>query len=435
MSGADSLVTQLGTALNGATQKAALDGIAIKAASDAATLEKQALSNDAQSMIQLTNLEVGAIHQNFSTLNTIHQAERQQLAAEHQMISQEIRLSGVTKSRKLDYTKNMAANIGRASPELQAKYLEAASKGDKDAMQAAYQDASDVLQAGALLGLTPQDKKSWTDNYATINRVAESKKAGKPDSEILMDFKNPLLTSRFMSSNPQLYSGSAAVYNPDSISAMQNLIGGVVSHTTNGAKGKPLTPQEAAQVNTGVLGAIEKEAANPFNSRNKVIRMDAASLLAAAQTSPDSLVAKSPVTQFLVNRYKENPKAVITLDDYRDYIIHSTMASGNVTSFNKQAVTDVIRHMNALYSDVVNRSGVRVYGADYNIVPKSISLYGVKPGISGRFEKPVRLSVDNPDALSRVFKNASGMFSIELDELGDLSKTPINNLLYEEGDK
>jgi hypothetical protein len=111
------------------------------------------------------------------------------------------------------------------------------------------------------------------------------------------------------------------------------------------------------------------------------------------------------------------------------------MASGNVTSFNKQAVTDVIRHMNALYSDVVNRSGVRVYGADYNIVPKSISLYGVKPGISGRFEKPVRLSVDNPDALSRVFKNASGMFSIELDELGDLSKTPINNLLYEEGDK
>jgi phage terminase small subunit len=436
MSGADSLVTQLGTALNGATQKAALDKIAVEANIAGTKLQAQALSNDAQSITQLSNMESNAIQHNFSTLNTIYQVQRQQLAAEFSMMSQGIREAGSTKYKEAEYIKNIGATIGKVSPELQAQYFEAAQSKNKEAMQAIQDETDTLLQAGALLGLTPQNKAEWAANSTIIKRIADGKKAGKKDSEIIMELNNPMFTSRFMTNNPQLYSGSAAIYNPDSVSAMQNLIGSFVAHTTNGGKGKPLAPQEVAQVNTEVLKTLEKEAANPFSSRNKVIRMDVASLIAAAQTSPDSPFAKSPVTQFLLNRYKENPKAVITLEDYKAYLINSSQLGAFGTRFNQQAFNDVIRHINTMYADVVNRSGVRVYGADYNIVPEVASLYAINPGVTGMFNKAVRLPVTSPDALSRILKNASGLFSANVDERHEATDTPIQNLFYtEEGDK
>jgi predicted ATPase with chaperone activity len=89
-----------------------------------------------------------------------------------------------------------------------------------------------------------------------------------------------------------------------------------------------------------------------------------------------------------------------------------------------------------MYADVVNRSGVRVYGADYNIVPEVASLYAINPGVTGMFNKAVRLPVTSPDALSRILKNASGLFSANVDERHEATDTPIQNLFYtEEGDK
>jgi hypothetical protein len=435
MSGADSLVTQLGTALNGATQKAALDSIAAKSASDAAILEKQALSNDAQSMVQLSNLQTAAIQHNLLSNNTTYQLLRQELTTKHQNDMQLLYRTGAAKSKEDGIVKTTGSLLGHVSTELQRRYIDAYTAKDAAAMQAAQSDADNLIRAGAILGVTPQNKKEWEANFATTNRIASEFKAGKPDSEVMMELKNPLLTSRFMENNQHLYSGSAAIYNPESISAMQGLIGSFIAHTTNGGKGKPLAPQEVAQVNTEVLKTLEKEAANPFSSRNKVIRMDAASLIAAAQTSPDSPFARSQVTQFLLNRYKENPKAVITLNDYKDYIISQSKLGGFGTiTPDKQAITEVLRHINALYADTVNRSGVRVYGADYNIVPKVISLYVTTPGVSGVFSKPTRVAINNPDALSRAFKNASGWADNYLG--GHFSNTPIQNLFYtEEGDK
>jgi hypothetical protein len=436
MSGADSLVTQLGTALNGATQKAALDGIAIKAASDAATLEKQSLSNDAQSMVQLSNMEMNAINHNFIASNTVYQAQLKKLAVDHQAIVQEINASGMLKNKEATYVKNIGATMRAVDTPLAEKYFKAVQDKDTAGIDAAVAEFDSLIQAGAVLGITPQNKTEWNNNLPTIKSIAESKKAGKPDSEILMERKNPMLTSRFMASNQQLYSGSAAVYNPDSVSAMQGLVGSFIAGTTNGGKGKPLTPQEVSQVNTNVLKTIEKESANPFRAGNKVIRMDATALIAAAQTHPNDPLAKSPVTQFLLNRYKENPKAVITLEDYKAYIINNAQLGFLGARFDPQAFTDVIRHMNAMYADVVNRSGVRVYGADYNIVPKVISLYATKPGVTGMFEDATRIPVTNPDALSRVLKNASGLFSANVDERHEATDTPIQNLFYtEEGAK
>jgi hypothetical protein len=342
--------------------------------------------------------------------------------------------TGAAKSKEDGMVKTTGSILGRVSTELQRRYIEAATAKDPAAMQAVQGEADNLIKAGAVLGVTPQNTKEWAANFATTNRIAGEFKAGKPASEVMMELKNPLLTSRFMENNQHLYSGSAAVYNPESISAMQGLIGGFIAHTANGAKGKPLAPQESAQVNTSVLETIKKEAANPFRAGNKVIRMDAAALIAAAQTHPNEPFAKSPVTQFLLNRYKENPKKVITLEDYRDYILNNNMIGGLNSRRSQQDIIDVIRHMNAMYADVVNRSGVRVYGADYNIVPKEITLYAVQPGITGLVKDATRIPITNPDALSRAFKNMAGFLKGNIYE--NLSNTPVENLfMTEEGAK
>lgn len=435
MSSADSLVTQLGTALNGATQKAALENVAIKAASDAASLQAQALSNDAQSMLKLANMEMSEVQHNFNTLNTVYQAQRQQLSAEFQLMGQSIREAGSTKAKGTDYVKSIGATMGLIDTGLQKQFLEAAQAKDDAGMQAAQAEADALMQAGALLGLTPQNKSEWAGNSAVIKRIAEGKKANKADSEVIMELNNPLFTSRFMASNPQLASGASAVYNPASISAIENLIGGFARLTHNGAAKKPLTPQEVSQVNANTLEAIAKEAANPFRAGNKVIRMDAAALIAVTQTNPDNALSKSPVTQFLLNRYKENPKAVISLEDYKSYVINNAQLGAFGTRFNQQAFTEVIRHMNTLYSDVVSRSGVRVYGADYKLVPKEIHLFAQQTGALAPFKDATRIPITNPDALSRAFKNVSGVLSPNVDELSQATSTPIQNLFMEEGAK
>lgn len=421
MAQSDTLVSQLGTSLNAATMKAALDDQAIKASTESAKLENLATTADSQSLLQMSNMQVGIINNDFNTVKTVAEMELKELTARNQALRQELTVATKGTSTAKAKISAVGSYLNKIDPELGLQYRVAAEAQDTAKQDAIIASANKYGEAAALLG-TSVNSPDYKLVHKTVKDVAGMLEAGASHTEALGALKNPLFVASFMQSQEgmALRSGQSAVYSPASIAGVNEVVGALAAGTVNGGKGKPLTPEEKLKVRDGFLGLATKEAHNPFSAKNKMIRMDVATMLGVVQAAPDSQFAKSPVTQFLLNRYKENPKAVITLDDYKGYLVHNSMTGYMGNLYNSAYYADVIKHMNTMYSTAVNKSGIRVYGAGTGEVPEVLNMY---------IDNKTTIPVTSPDALAQVLRNRTGFWSPRVDIADQSPKQPLTDLL------
>jgi hypothetical protein len=431
MQSSDSLITQLGTALNATTTKAALDAQAASASTESAKLANLAASNDSQSMLQLATLSLNQVNHNFSTVKTITDANSSVLKAQFDADKQNLSVMNSTKTAAKDRVTGTANAIGAFSHELKLAYMDAAGKGDTAGMEEAVAKTTKLGEAATLLGVSPKASKDWAKELPTVEAVATMKAAGMPDTKILESFHNPLLTAKIVNSpvNSGLTSGEDAQFNPEAIGAINALLDSLAKQTASGKLQKPLVPTEIGSVNRAFDKVITNEARNIFDPRNKILRMDMSSVAAAAETSPQ--FAANPVVKFLMNRYKEQPKAHITLDDFRWYLLTPDVTEGftNVNRSRESVIREmpnVLRVMNTLYVHQVNKSGVRMYGASSSVVPDVLTL---------KVDDENSVPITSPDALTKAFKHTATMLQMSpRASIG--ADIPLTDLLIpQEGDK